>query len=283
MTQQLNREIKRIKPTDIVTISVKLHGTSFIMGNILVNQPKWNGLYSKAFTYLPKFLQFTKEGYDVIYSSRSVIKNQFINANVTPGYYESDVWGEYYELLKDYIPEGFTIYGEIIGYVGGSNSMIQKGFDYKCKPGENKLMIYRVSRMFEGKRYEYNVMDVRGWTFKLIDSLKEDGHPEIADRIHVIDVLYHGTLADLYPNISIDEHWHENILEAMKNDKLTLGMELDEPLCRNKTPREGIVLRIDNDPINEAFKLKTLKFLGKEATLIDAGEVDMEMEETPYE
>ena len=42
-------------------------------------------------------------------------------------------------------------------------------------------------------------------------------------------------------------------------------------------PREGICIRIMNDPINECFKLKTLRFLGKEAELIDKGEVDIEL------
>lgn len=282
MTQQLNREIGRIKPDDLVTISVKLHGTSFIIGNVLVNQPRWGGIYSKYFDYLPSFLQFTKQEYDVIYSSRTVIKNQYINSGVTDGYYGVDVWDDYYQVLKNYIPEGFTIYGEIVGYVPGSNKMIQKGFDYGCKPGENKLMIYRISRMYEGKKYEYNVMDVKGWTLKLIDSLKEDGLYDIADRIHIIDILYHGKLYDLYPKIKLDSDWNSNVLEAMKNDTETLGMELNEPLCRNKTPREGIVLRIDNDPINEAFKLKCLSFLSTEARNIDKSEVDMEMEETNY-
>ncbi len=32
-----------------------------------------------------------------------------------------------------------------------------------------------------------------------------------------------------------------------------------------------------NDPINECFKLKTLRFLGKEAELIDKGEIDLEL------
>ena len=68
----------------------------------------------------------------------------------------------------------------------------------------------------------------------------------------------------------------------MKNDTKTLGMELNEPLCRNKTPREGIVLRIDKDPIKEAWKLKSMAFLSREAKLIDSGEVDIEMEETNY-
>ena len=44
-----------------------------------------------------------------------------------------------------------------------------------------------------------------------------------------------------------------------------------------KMPREGIVIRIQDDPVAEAFKLKCIKFLEKEAKNIDKGEVDMEM------
>jgi hypothetical protein len=54
-------------------------------------------------------------------------------------------------------------------------------------------------------------------------------------------------------------------------------MELDEPLCNNKVPREGICIRIDDDPIAECFKLKTFAFLKKEQLKMDAGEIDMEM------
>ena len=277
-TSQLNREMYRIKPDDMVTISVKLHGTSFIMGNVKTKKPRWNGLYSKLFNHLPKFLQFTVEDYDNIYSSRTVIKNQYINSNVSSGYYEKDVWGEYFNLLKGLIPHGMTIYGEIIGYIGGSNSMIQKGYDYGCKPGKNKLMIYRINtKNYDGISYEWDVREVRDWTMQLISL-----HPELADRIHPIDILFHGRLMDYYPQCDLSNHWHDDVLEAMKKDK-RFGMEMNEPLCRNKIPREGIVLRIDHDPIKEAFKLKTLKFLGKEAELIDMGEVDIEMTQTDYE
>ena len=84
---------------------------------------------------------------------------------------------------------------------------------------------------------------------------------------------------DLYPEIDIETHWHENVLNAMKVDK-RFCMEMDEPMCKNKLPREGIVLRINDDPMAEAFKLKCLKFLGKEAEDNDKGKTsDIEMQE----
>ena len=105
-----------------------------------------------------------------------------------------------------------------------------------------------------------------------------ENHPEIKERIQPINILYHGTLMDLYPELPLTEHWHENIIEALAGDKKRLGMEKNEPLCIfNKVPREGICLRIDNDPIAECFKLKTEKFKWREQKLIDEGEVDAEM------
>jgi hypothetical protein len=54
-------------------------------------------------------------------------------------------------------------------------------------------------------------------------------------------------------------------------------MEELEPMCKIKVPREGIVIRIDDDPTNEAFKLKCVRFLGLEKEAMDKGEVDIEM------
>lgn len=287
-TQQLNREIDRFKTDDEVSISVKLHGTSLVIGNILTLQPRWGGLYARIFNHLPSFLQFTRHGYDVVYSSRSVIKNKYYNSKVSKGYYEEDVWGEYYNLLKPYIPEGYTIYGEIVGYVGGIAQMIQKGYDYGCAEGYNRLMIYRVSVTDpeNGKRRELNIPEVQEFITSLrsrmaavCNSHEEAGSVcnEGTDRLMDIPILYQGCLGDLYPEIADAPDWNARLLECFKSDRDRLGMEVDEPLCKGKVPREGICIRIMNDPINECFKLKTLRFLGKEAELIDKGEVDIEL------
>lgn len=284
-TDQLAREITQISPNDVVTLSVKLHGTSIILGNIMVRMPKtvktsvgWfnnlaNGLYSAVWDYLPKSWQRYDEVYDVVYSSRTVIKNQYINIHKTADFYDSDIWREYHDLLADKIPRDMLLYGEIVGYLTGSDKMIQKDYDYRCQMGTNKLMLYRIStRNADGSHREWEVEEVLDFTKQLVEK-----YPELAERIHPIDVLYHGTLADLYPSIPIDQHWHENVLQAMKTDKQTLGMELQEPLCKAKVPREGIVLRKDGDAVAEAWKLKTDAFFSREQKLIDAGEVDIEM------
>lgn len=314
-TQQLNSNMWRLNPESVVYLSVKVHGTSIVLGNILVKKPTlmnkirdWvnsskerkirkimrniesitsndiEGM-SKADVDLvlelqkkvtkienSKWTNFATEYYN-IYSSRTVIKNKYINKQVNSGFYSVDVWGEWNEMLKGKIPENITIYGEIVGYLNGSDKMIQKNYDYGCERGKNKLMIYRVTeKMEDGTHREYEIDDVIHFTKILCLA-----YPEIADNIMPYPLLYHGRLSDLYPDVDIHNHWNENVLEAMKRDEETLGMELDEPMCKTKVPREGICLRIENDPVKECFKLKCISFLKKESADVDKGIVDIEM------
>lgn len=280
----LPKNIHKIKPTDSVAITVKIHGTSFVCGKVHVKTPIklpfMQRMRNKFIDLTGLFKKYRTIDYKVEYgnvtSSRNVIKNKYINKDVTDGYYSVDVWSEYGELIYPYLSEGMTLYGEIFGYLTNSTKMIQKQYDYGCEVGTNKLMPYRITTSLpDGGKYEWNVEEVKDWTEKLI---KE--HPEIADRIHVIDLLYHGTLADLYPTLSLTEHWNENVLEELRNDKKHFGMEKDEPLCENKVVREGLCIRIDDDETNENFKLKCQKFYDREKKLMDEGEVDIEMGNT---
>ena len=218
------------------------------------------------------------EDYGMVCSSRKVIKNEFANPNKkSEGFYGKDIRSDYGDLLGPYLPKGMTVYGEIFGYVTGQEKMIQKDYDYGCDVGQNKMMIYRITTKENGIFKEWNVQEVYGWTVNLINE-----HKELTDKIVPITILYHGQLKDMYPNLELDHHWRENLLEEMKQDSLMLGMELMEPQCLNTVPREGIVLRIDDDEVPEAFKLKTLAFKLRESAEIDQGEIDMEMEETKY-
>lgn len=287
-TQQLNRAIHHLTPDTPVSISLKVHGTSGIIGNIKVKKPKWQDglfgkIYNKIFVYLPTRFQKTIETYDTIYSSRTVIINSDINpGKPTEGYAGGMVQKnieKYAKMLKPYLAEGMTVYFEIVGYYDGTSTPIQKigdGYDYGCDEGTNKMMPYRITSKIENSEvFEWEVQEVHDWTCKMIKD-----HPEFECCMMPINILYKGTLGNLYPNLDPSNHWHENVLEIMKNDKNHFGMEINEPLCKNKVPREGIVLRIDGDPMKEAFKLKCLKFLKKEGESIDNGTYqDAETEE----
>ena len=55
-------------------------------------------LLKKELSWRGKLAQFlgidvVTTAYDNLYSSRSVIKNQYINKEATAGYYNEDIWG----------------------------------------------------------------------------------------------------------------------------------------------------------------------------------------------
>lgn len=68
-------------------------------------------------------------------------------------------------------------------------------------------------------------------------------------------------------------------LNYLRGDKERLGMEQDEPMCDNKVPREGIIIRTDSSDGLVAYKLKTEAFRNRELKDIDNGDVDIEMAE----
>lgn len=272
-TQQFPRYVTLFNPSDTVVIDVKCHGTSFICGKLHVKTPIKLPFYKKIWNKLVDFTKVFKKyhitdymiEYGNVTSSRTVIKNQYINKNVDSGYYNVDVWSEYGEIIYPYLDEGMIVYGEICGYVTNSDKMIQKGYDYGCERGKNFLMPYRITTTREdGTKKEWDVQEVYEWTVKLLNE-----HSELTDKIHPLTILYHGTLAELYPDLSLTEHWHENLLERMRNDKSLFGLEKNEPLCKNKVPREGICIRKNGDDIPECFKLKSMTFLRNEAKLMD--------------
>lgn len=259
-TKQLERNIHNIAPTDVVDISVKIHGTSAVFANIETNIPTpwykriWRKIFNK-----PEY----DTAYNLIYSSRTVIKNEFVNPKQkTGGYYGDDVWGHWAKKLQGFIPRDYCLYCEIVGFTPNGTA-IQKGYDYGCV-GDSKLMIYRITH----NGNELKIPSVVVFTNELARHVGD---------IMPFPYLYRGTLADLYPNISTDTHWHENVLEALKKEP-SFGMEKNEPLCNNKVPREGFVLR-KGDSV-EAWKLKCDAFRMREAKQMDNGEVDAEMAET---
>lgn len=265
-TDQLARNMHEFDPEDVVYISNKVHGTSCIFANILTNVPtNW---FKRMWRKLIGKYEFDQK-YNLVYSSRNVIKNEFINPKQKAGgYYSDDVWGYWAEKLATHIPQDFCVYGEIVGYTP-NGTPIQKGYDYGCLPTDDvksKLMVYRVTHNDK----ELEISDVIAFGQYLKDKL--------GDIVIDFPLMYHGTLAELYPEISTTEHWHENVLEALKVEKKFL-MEQLEPMCINKVPVEGFVVRKANDPIKRAFKLKCFRFLEKERAAIDNGEVDMEMAE----
>ena len=256
-----------LHPNDLISITSKVHGTSGISAYVLCKQElNWKQKIARWLTGE----EFDK--YDYLYSSRSVIKNQYYNKSVQGGFYGVDVWKYADDIVRPCLSKGMTAYYEIIGFLP-NGGYIQKNYDYGCLPpvgdeaytyGKHfKVQIYRVTITdVSGKVHEFSAREVQLW----------------AQMVGLVPVeqYYYGYAKDLYPDLDPSEHWNENFLSKLANDK-NFYMECNSPTCDNKVPHEGIVIKIENMK-SEAFKLKCFKFLDGEGKALDKGEVDIESE-----
>lgn len=274
-----------IRPDDLISITEKIHGTSGISARVLCKQElNWKQRIAKWLTGEEFNI------YDGLYSSRTVIKNQFYNKNVGGGYYGCDVWAEADKVVKTCLIKGMTVYYEIVGYLP-NGGYIQKNYDYGCIPPSTvikfpagaerayyitnadgthtfykegthfKVRVYRVTLTnVDGIVHEFSAREVQQWC-------KQVGLTPVTE-------YYYGYAKDLYPDLNISEHWTENFMARLANDK-NFNMEMNSPSCNNKVPHEGLVIKIENMK-SEAFKLKCFKFLDKEGKELDKGETNIE-------
>ena len=256
-----------LHPSDLISITSKVHGTSGISAYVLCKQElNWKQKIARWLTGK----EFDK--YDYLYSSRSVIKNQYYNKSVQGGFYGVDVWKYADDIVRPCLSKGMTAYYEIIGFLP-NGGYIQKNYDYGCLPpvgdeaytyGKHfKVQIYRVTITdVNGKVHEFSAREVQLW----------------AQMVGLVPVeqYYYGYAKDLYPDLAPSDHWNENFLARLANEK-KFYMECNSPICDNKVPHEGIVIKIENMK-SEAFKLKCFKFLDGEGKALDKGEVDIESE-----
>lgn len=284
-TSILGKNMWKFKPDDVIDVTDKIHGTSFIMSNCQVNYTKVLPFYKRWWNKLSDLTHCTSwkfathhTGYGEVYSSRKVIRNKSFIDGIMEVYGESiyDLWAS---VLSGYIGPDTTVYAEIYGQDPYTCKMVQPGYDYGCEPGETKLMPYRITKLDRetGVHTEYTIQEVIKWT----ESLRavfvncSDFKCSIVPLTH----YYHGKFKDLYPDIPVDENWESTVLLKMMNEP-RFHMEEMEMACKVPVPKEGVVIRKESERIPAAYKLKCVKFKERERQVIDSGSVsDTEMEE----
>lgn len=273
-TAPLKKHLMDFKPQTEITVSVKMHGTSFICGNLLTNIPlRFFKIRRWLNEHLHTNIKEARQEYGMIVSSRKVIKNEWSNATHPEGYYGQDIWTEYGNITYPYLDKGITIYGEICGYLTDNAKMIQKDYDYGCRQGENVLMIYRATQHVDGVLKEYSIREVGHLTEVIKARMSDAGDKNVGRIFNILNiVLYQGTVANLIGEGGDMRDFPDKLADLC-------NIEKREPLCTgHKVPREGVVVRIEGDEVPEAFKLKSLAFLEQEKKAIDKGEVDIEMQ-----
>ena len=239
-TSNFRKNTHKIEPNNIVGIHFKKHGTSIVIGNVLVNrQLSWLEKIAKKLK-----IKVQETNYDIVYSSRKVIKNQYLNLTQNKGYYGEDIWGVVAKEVGHLIPKNWTLYGEVIGYTQ-SGSAIQAKYDYGCEVGNHKFYVYKISVVNEDGKVTY-----------LTDKQIEE-YCEKVEFLYKDTFIYYGYAKDLYPQLCTDEHWQDNFLAELEKDY----NEKDCYMCKNKVPEEGIIIRKESMYEYEAYKLKSKRFL----------------------
>lgn len=261
-TSHLGKNMHRLSPTTEISVTWKLHGTSGVFSNIMVK---------KKLTRLERLLKWfgvkiVDTEYDMIFSSRKVIKNSELSL-ASKSYYDGDLWSAVNEELKGSLLKGETLYVEICGYTP-SGQMIQKGYDFFKTPFELKpyeVYVYRITHT-----------NVDGKVVELSHLQLEERCLEIG--IKSVPLVFTGTAKNLFPFTGDLENprdisdWRENFLEFLKK---TFVYDQDTAFSKNKVPEEGVIVRIEkNRP--ESLKLKSFKFAEQESKQLDAGEVSIE-------
>lgn len=254
-----------------VVVTQKLHGTSVRYGNVLVKRDlKW---YEKLLVKVG--VPIKTHEHKFVVGSRTVIKS--IDGETEDGkqhyYGETDLWSQYaYDnALNERIPEGYLVYGELVGWTSDGKP-IQKNYTYECPKGEAKLYIYRVATVTEG-----GVVTDLSWPAvkAFARGIGMATVPEFFTELHDRDVF------EIVVDDLMDERYLDNFLLSGGPDN-QLG---DRPvgLSNGGTVDEGICVRYDGPNGVYILKAKSPIFLGHESRMLDTGGEDLESEESTNE
>lgn len=293
-TSMIYKNLHKISPNSLISITYKLHGTSGISSYVLCKRkiPKRekigafiHNIYTNITTFGKQKFRLEDKEYDYLYSSRKVIKNEELNPNAQH-YYKADIWGIANGVLKPHLQKGMTLYYEIVGYLP-SGGMIQKGYDYgytqpdiilghnyeitpinSYKEGVNYgIYIYRITQTnIDGKVFEFSAKQVQDFCLK--------------NGLNPVKELYYGYAKGLFKyvnsdsdEISFDENWQEVFLNYIKSRY----NEKDCFMSKTKVPEEGCVIRLEGLNL-ETYKQKSNAFYALETKQLDKDEFNIEEE-----
>ncbi|QDF15461.1 RNA ligase [Gordonia phage Mollymur] len=256
-------------------ITQKLHGTSLRAGNVPVLnppiEPRFNSLRRslglKPKPALPATTVWAEDT-EFVVGSKRVIKDD----KATQGYYGSvDVFTEVAnEQLAGKIPENYMVYGEIVGWVPGTDKPIQKGYTYGLPRGQADLYVYRVATINRTGQIADLPWDAvktfcreRGlkWTPELC-RIPARFLREAEDRGVVVF-----NIEDL-----LDQRYEDLYLADSGPDWTDRPVGLSD----RKTVDEGVCIRQDNGVVPTILKAKSPMFFEHETKQNDKGEVDIE-------
>jgi hypothetical protein len=306
-TDQLARNIHAVPVGKTIIITQKVHGTSIRVGNVPVLRAK-----GRVERFLNRWFPTASHEYAMVYGSKNSVKDA--NNPRQAHFYDEDIWTIYGRQLDGILPEGYIVYGELVGYTP-SGGAIQPKYTYDAARGQAELYVYRVAYVnaqgsladlswdgvvefcdarglkhvpeldrieryeHDPDRYIYHRGRGEAWALEIEDT-------GIEDLRDWVDSFMNVRLADEYEQWDV---WDAKV-ERLGRDK---ALELEDvwcpsdedvkyrerpvPLSDPKTVDEGVCLRVDGI-VPEIWKAKASAFLELETKQLDKDVVTMEDE-----
>jgi hypothetical protein len=272
---KLGEVIYKLQPEQHFNLSIKLHGTSAVSAYVLCKRKLnlWERLLKKI------GVKIQENEYKYVCSSRTVIKTIDDDKQADLGFYDFDIWTFVHNKIKNKLFKGMTFYYEIVGYLP-SGAMIQKDYDYGFESPENGefvfgknagAFIYRITYTdSQGNVVEYPMTYVKEFCNN--------------NNLSVVPIQFDGKVKELlhYPDADAagdtNMDYQNAVFDVIKNDK-SMFMEEDCPMCKNKVPFEGLVVRFEGNNYYDAYKLKCQRFMKREDDELDKGESTIEDEQ----
>lgn len=252
-----------------VVITQKLHGTSARFGTVPVLREK--GRIEK---FLNRWFPTIDTEPKFVVGSRMVVKSIDYDAEsaTQAHFYAEDLWSSYAKdhNLDELIPEGYLVYGEIIGWTPDGKP-IQKDYTYDLEVGKAELYVYRVATVtptgvVTDLSWPAAKAFAQGIGLKTVPEL----HTVMHRDFHVdkyIDTLF-------YDHFVMNKGWAEMVYGSDWS-KFDVPVPLSDPTSVD----EGVCVRYDGPNGIYILKAKSPIFLGHESAMLDAGAEDLEAEE----
>lgn len=244
-TEQLDYNIDNFKAGELITLTLKMHGTSGRTA-YLPSAGK-NKIEHFIFKLFPRYRYVT--------GTRRVVLQEFKN----DGFYgDNEFRAKYHRLLEGKLKKGETVYYEIVGWVNDTTPIMAQGnnrkvndkefvqkygetttFSYDCQQGENQIFVYRMTMTTpEGEVIEYP------WSL-----VKRRCEEMGINHVMELDRFIYTTKEDLYQRVN---EW----------------LDIPDPIGKTHVS-EGVVARLEDKPIFTAFKKKGFYFKVLEGLIKD--------------
>lgn len=252
-TTHLVKNLHMIDPYDVISISNKIHGSSFICSNSLIKRH-----LNIAEKILKKIgVKIVDTEYKEIAASRNSIRSAVIPKGTQ---YKKNLWAQIldkYFLGKLY--QGEHIYGEIYGYTDVGTPIQKSGkfiWNYGCEKGESKIAVYRINKIApDGTVIEYSWKAMKERCAQL--------------GVSMVEEIFYGRAKDLVEYNGDTSQWRKSFIEFLTKNFL------DKPAtdCIGKDiHQEGIVIRVEGYGL-KVFKHKDETFMLQTRSGEEKGEI----------